>query len=264
MGREVNNMKNKECFICGKELIGRQKMYCSDLCQRKGYYSENIEKRLIYAKEYRNNNRDSIIRLKKEYDKNNKDKTKKYYQDNKIKIKKYAEDNKEKRQEYVKDHYKKNKEKIKEKSKKYYKENRDKKIEYQREYVKNNKDKIRSNKRRRYREDPIFRLNHNISVAIGDSLKESNLSKNRRHWEDIVGYDKEDLQIYLESLFEANMTWDNYGKWHIDHIIPLSFFKYKSTDDVEFKYCWSLNNLQPLWAEENLNKKDRIMVKYFK
>ena len=56
------------------------------------------------------------------------------------------------------------------------------------------------------------------------------------------------------------MTWGNYGKWHVDHIIPQAFFKYTSTDDVEFKYCWSLNNLQPLWAKDNIKKKDKILI----
>ena len=54
------------------------------------------------------------------------------------------------------------------------------------------------------------------------------------------------------------MTWYNHGDWHVDHVIPLSFFKYDSTDDVEFKFCWSLENLQPLWAEDNISKSDKF------
>lgn len=42
--------------------------------------------------------------------------------------------------------------------------------------------------------------------------------------------------------------------------MPKVFFKYKSTDDVEFKYCWSLNNLQPLWKKENIHKNDKIII----
>ena len=55
------------------------------------------------------------------------------------------------------------------------------------------------------------------------------------------------------------MTWKNHGKWHIDHIVPKSFFRYKNTDDVEFKYCWSLDNLQPLWAKDNFSKSDNLI-----
>ena len=76
---------------------------------------------------------------------------------------------------------------------------------------------------------------------------------------DIIGCDWQQFKIHIEEEFQDGMTWDNYGEWHIDHIVPKSFFKYTSTDDVEFKYCWSLNNLQPLWAEENLGKSNKII-----
>ena len=60
------------------------------------------------------------------------------------------------------------------------------------------------------------------------------------------------------------MTWDNYGKWHIDHIVPRSFFEFTSIEDTEFKYCWSLDNLQPLWSAENITKSNKILSQYFK
>ena len=52
------------------------------------------------------------------------------------------------------------------------------------------------------------------------------------------------------------MTWSNYGfyGWHIDHIELDCSFDYKSVNDKEFQKCWSLENLQPLWAEDNLRK----------
>ena len=58
------------------------------------------------------------------------------------------------------------------------------------------------------------------------------------------------------------MTWDNYGKWHIDHIYPISLFdkeKIKNYNSQEFKDCWTLKNLQPLWAFENISKGNRII-----
>jgi len=48
------------------------------------------------------------------------------------------------------------------------------------------------------------------------------------------------------------MNWHNKGKWHIDHIIPLKAAK------TEFEVI-ALNhytNLQPLWAKDNLTKRD--------
>ena len=64
----------------------------------------------------------------------------------------------------------------------------------------------------------------------------------------------EDLEKHLESKFEEGMSWDNYGEWHIDHIIPQSHFDINSADCEEFKKCWSLENLQPLWKKDNLKK----------
>ena len=66
------------------------------------------------------------------------------------------------------------------------------------------------------------------------------------------------MKNHIEKQFKDGMMWENYGEWQIDHIIPKSFFKYKSISDVEFKMCWRLENLQPLWREENLSKKNNL------
>lgn len=79
--------------------------------------------------------------------------------------------------------------------------------------------------------------------------------KNGKSWTEFVDYSLEELMSHLESKFDENMNWDNYGKyWHIDHIKPKSLFKYSDFTDKEFKECWSLSNLQPLEAMENISK----------
>jgi hypothetical protein len=55
------------------------------------------------------------------------------------------------------------------------------------------------------------------------------------------------------------MTWDNYGEWHVDHKIPMNSFQFESTDDIGFKECWKLSNLQPLWGPENLSKGTKLL-----
>lgn len=50
------------------------------------------------------------------------------------------------------------------------------------------------------------------------------------------------------------MTWDNYGKWHIDHIVPLVSAK---TEEEMYKLC-HYTNLQPLWALDNIKKGDNL------
>jgi hypothetical protein len=83
--------------------------------------------------------------------------------------------------------------------------------------------------------------------------------KNGQHWEDVVGYTLKDLMSHLETLFEPGMSWDNYGEWEIDHIRPKSSFRFESIKDSQFKECWGLNNLQPLWESDNAKKN----AKYF-
>ena len=64
---------------------------------------------------------------------------------------------------------------------------------------------------------------------------------------------------HLEDQFDQNMTWDNYGSyWQVDHIIPQSVFDYKS--EQHLKWCWSLENLRPLEAIENISKNDSIIL----
>lgn len=73
----------------------------------------------------------------------------------------------------------------------------------------------------------------------------------------MLGYNLDTLKKHIERQFTAGMSWDNIGKWHIDHIVPLSSFEISSADDPNFRAAWELTNLRPLWAEENFSKKDK-------
>lgn len=106
-----------------------------------------------------------------------------------------------------------------------------------------------------YHADPAFRLNNNISSQIRQSLHDG---KEGKSWEKLVGYSLSELMQHLESLFEDGMTWENYGDWHIDHSTPVSWFNFDSVDDADFSECWSLENLQPMWGEENIEKSNKF------
>lgn len=80
-------------------------------------------------------------------------------------------------------------------------------------------------------------------------------------WERIVGYNLSDLKQHLESKFKNGMNWNNYGEWHIDHERPISSFNITSIGCDDFNKCWSLSNLQPLWAKENISKSNKYISK---
>lgn len=110
------------------------------------------------------------------------------------------------------------------------------------------------NRMRENLKDDSFRVYSNVSRGIRASIKD----KSGRGWEDVVGYTLEQLIRHLERQFLKGMSWENHGvgrgKWHIDHIIPRVCFQFSSADDEDFKACWALTNLRPLWSEENISK----------
>lgn len=56
------------------------------------------------------------------------------------------------------------------------------------------------------------------------------------------------------------MTWENYGfyGWHIDHIKPCDSFDLMNSKEQE--KCFNYRNLQPLWAEENFKKSNKVVM----
>ena len=119
------------------------------------------------------------------------------------------------------------------------------------EYIKRRRKKICST--------PKGYLNCKMSKSIFKALRDN---KAGRRWEKLVGYSVGELHAHLESLFTDDMSWKNMGQWHVDHIVPKSFFIYDKPEDQEFQYCWSLDNFQPLWAKENRQKHTKTMEEW--
>ena len=53
------------------------------------------------------------------------------------------------------------------------------------------------------------------------------------------------------------MTWENYGEWELDHIIPISSAESK-TEIYELNHFL---NFQPMWESENIQKSDNYRNK---
>lgn len=128
--------------------------------------------------------------------------------------------------------------------------------EQQRRTAEKHGDKYRQQRRDAWSKAPSSkRLRTYFTSAICHSLKGS--TKGGRSWEAILGFTTAVLIEHLERQFTKGMSWDNYGEWHVDHIRPVASFDFNSADDPQFKECWALTNLRPLWAEENLAKRAR-------
>lgn len=106
----------------------------------------------------------------------------------------------------------------------------------------------------RKKSDKLFRLSSKIRIIISKQIKKNNLKKSEKT-EDIIGCSFEEFKNYLESKFDGNMNWENYGDWHLDHIIPISYAK---TEEEIYKLN-HYTNFQPLWAKDNLSKGNRFI-----
>ena len=105
---------------------------------------------------------------------------------------------------------------------------------------------------KRRKTDPLFKLAMNMRARMRLFIKKSGFNKNKSTFK-LIGCTPDKLKIHLEKKFKEGMTWKNHGNWHIDHIKPLASAKSIDAMNKLFHYT----NLQPLWADENLKKKDK-------
>jgi hypothetical protein len=161
----------------------------------------------------------------------------------------YCIKNETKIKNYQKEYYKNNTDNILERVRSYRVENIDNIREYDCKRREGRKDYLNKYFKKRRQIDVLFKLSSNLRNRTRKFLK--NKSKSTK---EIIGIDLNELKSYLESLFVDGMTWDNYGYWHIDHIIPLSSAK---NEEELIKLC-HYTNLQPLYAKDNIIKSNKI------
>lgn len=121
----------------------------------------------------------------------------------------------------------------------------------------------------RYAIDPSFAIQERLRTQVKKAAKRDGVSELLRGAlrrggqspmaEKLLGYTIDDLRRHLERQFTKGMNWDRFmaSEIHIDHIIPKSKFDMREQD--QWRKCWCLSNLQPLWARENLEKRDRVL-----
>ena len=174
--------------------------------------------------------------------------------------KRYRETHKEEILAYSRQWRNANREHIKEYDSARYRQNREKEIARAKTYQSKNKLKVTktSTARRKHRRhtDPLYKLKSTLRTRLSNVLRSRKTRKNNPTIV-LIGCSVEQLRDYLTPLFQPGMTWENHGEWHIDHVKPCASFDLTSPE--EQKKCFHYSNLQPLWAKDNLVKKDRVL-----
>ena len=119
------------------------------------------------------------------------------------------------------------------------------------------KTQVRKNQNKKYQDDPVMRYSRLVRSKLSESIRQKRWYKTNTLGP-ILGLESlDEWKNYIESLWTEGMSWENYGKWTLDHIIELHTGK--TIEDIN-----RLNhhtNIQPLWKEvnslkHNLNRKD--------
>ena len=167
--------------------------------------------------------------------------------------KKYHEEHKEELKIYSKKYREEHKEEIVIRNKKYNDKHKEEKKLYDKKYHQSHK-KERKIYRKKYqikrrKTDTRFKIAGNLRNRVYNAIKRNTKSLSTML---LIGCEMDYLLFHLQSQFTKGMNWDNYGKWHIDHIKPCC--KFDLSKESEQKKCFNYKNLQPLWAEDNLAK----------
>lgn len=246
-------METKVCRICGKELPltefwknPRAKDGLENRCKtclkeknKKSYYEHQQKRRDTIKKWHENHKEQDALKGKiyrEQHRKELNEKKKTYRKENATKIKMYANAHKEEQQAYRELH----KEELK---------------EYQKNYRKNNKEKIKEYYKTKYKTDIQYKLKNDYLHLVERVIRNQKTTPKE---EEILGCDYQTFRSHIESKFDKEMNWDNYGVngWQIDHIIPISSFDL--TDIEQVKKCFNYKNSQPLWAKVNKRKFDLL------
>jgi hypothetical protein len=111
--------------------------------------------------------------------------------------------------------------------------------------------------KQRKRTDEIFKFKSNVRTLISSSFnrkKYNNWTKKYKS-EEILGCSLDEFKKFIQNKFTENMSFNNYGKWHLDHIKPLALAK----TEEEVILLNHYTNFQPLWAADNLQKSAKLL-----
>lgn len=183
---------------------------------------------------------------------------KKYRETHKEQIKeahrKWREKNREHINAKAREQYKENSEPFKDRNNRYTNSHKEKVKQSRHRYKIENRQKCTDYERNKRHNDSIYRLRTNLRNLIRRYTKGKGYKGSKSVYE-ILGCDFDYFKDYIEKKFKNGMTFENYGEWNIDHIIPISSAK----NDEDLERLNHYTNLQPLWANENYKKGKKIL-----
>lgn len=142
-----------------------------------------------------------------------------------------------------KEQYAKHREKRAAYAKEYGSKNREKLTKYQTAYAKN-----------RCMTDTLFLLTRTLQARVRNAFSRASMKK-QTSTSQMLGCSIEEFKSHIERQFVNGMTWDNRSQWHIDHIIPC--VSAKNVEELEALFHFT--NLRPIWAKDNLVKRDKVL-----
>ena len=247
-------MEHQECTKCHNEYPLTKEYFYARNDRPKGFVSQckkcSNKRGEKHRKKYRESNRSKIREINKAYRESHKDEIKEY-------SKNYRLNHKDEIKEINSRHSKTPARK--KYLKQYYVDNQDAIKEYSVRYRKSNRKAINAYFRNKRANDLQYRIYKNMQSRIQSIMRHVGAKKSS-NTVNLIGCSMSDFINYIESKFSDGMTWENYGReWHIDHIKPCASFNLSVPE--EQSKCFRWDNLQPLWAKDNLSKNSRYKGK---
>lgn len=136
---------------------------------------------------------------------------------------------------------------------------KEEKIEYKRQWERNNRERLNEMRRTKRQTDIGFKMACNLRKRLSFLLR-LHMAKKTKQTLSLLGCDMPFFMGHLAGKFQHGMSFDNYGEWHLDHMLPCDSFDL--TDPEQQAKCFHYTNIQPLWGLDNRAKSNKMPFEY--
>jgi hypothetical protein len=124
---------------------------------------------------------------------------------------------------------------------------RERRLVQMREY--NRRPEVRQRLLTSIKEIPLVKLKWNTKTLLRNTLRNRQHKKETK-LQSILGCTIAAFKDHIARQFTKGMTWENYGEWELDHIVPLS----SAATGEEVIALFHHTNVRPLWKVANRSK----------